>query len=164
MRLNCSLILFALLMGCSGASNTTKESVPVGWFDQAKLKTAEYPAFSSRYDTVQIEQQFVELIRQVHQGIDILVFFGTWCGDSKREVPRFLKIADVAAIPAERIRFYALDRSKKSSDGLTDVHRIEKVATFIFLKEGKELGRITEKPLTTIEADMLSILANAAGG
>ena len=67
------------------------------------------------------------------------MFLGAWCSDSRREVPRFLKIADLAGMDATRIKLYGLDRTKKSSDGLTDRYGIERVPTFIFLRGDKEV-------------------------
>ena len=43
------------------------------------------------------------MIRQANSGVRVLVFLGTWCGDSKREVPRFLRIVDAAGISMDRI-------------------------------------------------------------
>jgi thiol-disulfide isomerase/thioredoxin len=103
----------------------------------------------------------ITLIRATNAGTSFLVFFGTWCSDSRREVPHFLKIADDCGIDSSRIRLYGLDRSKKSRDGLTEKYHIDRVPTFIFLKDGDEIGRITEKPTGTLEADMLAILAAA---
>jgi thiol-disulfide isomerase/thioredoxin len=100
----------------------------------------------------------VELIRDSFNGIDVTIFFGTWCSDSRRELPRFLKVADMAGIPPDRITLYGLDRSKKSPDGLTEKYHIDRVATFIFFKKGVEIGRITEAPESTIEGDMITIL------
>ncbi|MEK7671115.1 MAG: thioredoxin family protein, partial [Bacteroidota bacterium] len=90
-----------------------------------------------------------------------VVVLGTWCSDSKREVPRFLKIVDLSLIPPAQIQFYGVDRTKKSSDGVTDRYKIERVATFIFLKRGEEVGRIVESPKNSLEEDMLAILADA---
>jgi thiol-disulfide isomerase/thioredoxin len=84
-----------------------------------------------------------------------------WCGDSKRELPRFLKIADEAGFPPARITLYSLDRTKKSPDGMTARYGIEYVPTFIVLKDGAEVGRITESPKVSVEADLLTILAAA---
>ncbi len=119
----------------------------------------EHHQFKERYDTVQVEQQFVPMIKNVQDSVSTIVFLGTWCSDSQREVPRFLKVADEAGIPSERIRLYGLDRSMKSSDGLSQQYHIERVPTFIFLEHGAEIGRITEVPQKTIEQDMLLILA-----
>ncbi len=121
----------------------------------------EHHQFKSRYDTVRVEQQFVQMIRNVHAGVSTIVFLGTWCSDSQREVPRFLRAADEAGIPQESIKLYALDRTKKSDDGLTEQYRIERVPTFIFLKHGEEIGRIVETPQVNVEADMVMILAKA---
>jgi len=154
------LVLFvSMLCGCAGTVGTKDEHIEVGWLDRSVLDKPEHHQFKAQYDTVALNQDLVELIRSVNAGVEFLVFYGTWCGDSRRELPHFLKIADRCGIEPSRIRFYGLDRSKKSGDGLTDRYHIERVPTFIFLKNGTEVGRITEKPQGTLEADMLAILA-----
>jgi thiol-disulfide isomerase/thioredoxin len=150
-----------LLSSCASTVGTKTEVVEVGWLQRSVLDKPELHQFKARYDTVALEENLVGLIHNVNAGVDFLVFFGTWCGDSRRELPHFLKIADQCGIESSRIRLYGLDRSKKSNDGLSDQYHVERVPTFIFLKNGSEVGRITEKPNTTLEADMLSILASA---
>lgn len=156
-----ALLLSFVIWGCGASKETVKEEMLLGWVDRASIESPKYPQFKETYDTVKVEKDVVELIQQVNEGVDFLVFFGTWCSDSKREVPRFLKVVDMAGIDSARIRFYGVDRTKTSSDGLTALHDIHLVPTFIFMKAGKELGRIVEKPRTTIEDDVLSILAGA---
>jgi len=153
-------LLFAafILSGCAGQREAQVER---GWIDRATLMKPEHHQFSERYDTVQVEQQFVPMIKNVEDSVSTIVFLGTWCPDSRREVPRFLKVADEAGIAPERIRLYALDRTKKSDDGLSEQYHIERIPTFIFLKHGEEIGRITEVPEKSVEQDMLLILANA---
>jgi len=148
-----------LLWGCAGSSPRGTEPAERGWVSREILDTPPYAAFKTGYDTATIERDFVPLVRTAKEGVDVIVFFGGWCPDSRREVPHFLRLADEAGIPSPRIRLYALDRTKKSDDGLTGKYGIERVPTFIFLKEGQELGRITEFPSTTIEADVVTILA-----
>ena len=154
-------LIMCLLIGCASTVGTKSEVIEVGWLQRSVLDAPELHPFKVRYDTVAVEQDLVGLIGNVNSGVDFLVFFGTWCGDSKRELPHFLKIADQCGIDSSRIRLYGLDRSKKSNDGLTDQYHIERVPTFIFLKNGGEVGRITERPNGTLEADILSILASA---
>ena len=153
-------LLFAVLVvaGCGGSQNAQVER---GWIDRATLMKPEHHQFKERFDTVQVEQQFVPMIKAVEDSVSTIVFLGTWCPDSRREVPHFLKAADEAGIPTERIRLYAVDRTKKSDDGLTDQYQIERIPTFIFLKHGEEIGRITEVPEKSVEQDMLLILARA---
>jgi thiol-disulfide isomerase/thioredoxin len=125
------------------------------------LEQPPFSQFKANYDSAQVNQEMESLLRQVSEGVDWLVFFGSWCGDSRLQVPRFLKVADAAGISQERIRLYGLDRSKKSSEGLAEMYQIRLVPTFICLKGGKEIGRITETPTIGMEADMLTILSAA---
>ncbi len=139
----------------------TEPSYIVGPVERAYLNDPAWPAFSAVYDSTRIEPQYIEMIRTTYEGEEFLVFFGAWCSDSKRDLPRFLKIADGAGFPPAKITLYSLDRTKKSSDGLTARYGIEFVPTFIVLKDGAEVGRITESPRVSVEADLLSMLAAA---
>jgi len=158
----CAVFLCLLVSaGCGSTGDLSQPGVTVGWMDREVLADPAHGDFALVYDTSRIGEEFLDLIRQVHEGIDVIVFLGTWCPDSRREVPRFLKIADLTGMDAERIRLYGLDRTKRSSDGLTDRFGIERVPTFIFLRGEEEVGRIVEVPQTTLEGDLLSILARA---
>jgi thioredoxin 1 len=156
-----SLLASLLVAGWGGCSSLQTDSPDLGWVHRGVLDTSPYIAFRTGYDAYAVDTNLVTLIRQVNGGVETIIFFGAWCSDSKREVPCFLKIADYAGMSGERLRLYALDHSKKSADGLTDQYRIEQVPTFIFLRRGKEIGRIVEKPKTTIEGDLLALLAAA---
>ncbi len=152
----------ALLSGCAGSALPARDGLDRGWVSRDTLNTPPYAPFRAGYDTAKIAQEFVPMIRSVREGVDVTIFFGGWCPDSRREVPRFLRIADESGFPASSIRLYALDRTKKSADGLTDRFGIERIPTFVFQKGGKEIGRITEFPMTTLEGDILTILAKSA--
>lgn len=159
MRRSYLLVTVALVLsGCAGGRVAQVER---GWIDRATLMRPEHHEFAERFDTVQVDQQFVPMIRSVSDSVSVIVFLGTWCPDSRREVPHFLKLADEAGIASDMIKLYAVDRTKKSDDGLTTQYHIQLVPTFIFLKHGEEIGRITEAPRTTMEQETLTILANA---
>ncbi len=155
------IIVAVTLLGCGAAEETRREPMELGWVDRAVIERPEYHQFGTTYDTVRVSEEIVDLIRQLENGVEFTVFFGTWCEDSQRELPRFLKVVDMAGISSDRIKLYGVDRSKKSSDGLTERFDIKYVPTIIFLKNGAEIGRIIEKPHATIEEDMVSILAEA---
>ena len=90
------------------------------------------------------------------------VYFGSWCSDSRREVPRFLKILDLASLSRLKLRFFGLDRTKKEPARLVKKGAIEKVPTFILKIDGREVGRIVETPETSLEHDFAVLVERAA--
>jgi hypothetical protein len=87
------------------------------------------------------------------------VVFGSWCSDSREQVPPFLRIQELlgpARIPAT---FTGVDRAKKDPDGHVTPLKIEKVPTFIVYRKEQEIGRIVESPKTTLEGDLAAILS-----
>jgi thiol-disulfide isomerase/thioredoxin len=101
----------------------------------------------------------VQTIASNWRGVRVLVIVGTWCKDSKRDLPRFFKVADLGKLALDGVTFIAVDRSKKDPEGLTETHKIERVPTFVFFRGDTEIGRVVEKPTTTLENDIAAILA-----
>jgi hypothetical protein len=91
-------------------------------------------------------------------GVEITIVLGTWCGDSKMQVPRFFRVIDALGISDQNLTLICTDGEKKAENGLLDHLDIVKVPTFIFYLQEKELGRIIESPQTTLENEMLNIL------
>jgi ribosomal protein L30E len=105
------------------------------------------------------DAEAIKTIAERRSGVTALAIVGTWCRDSKRDVPRFFKIADQARLPLRQVTIVAVDRSKKDREGLTEKHAITRVPTFVFFRAGREIGRVTEKPVSTLENDIAAILA-----
>ena len=83
---------------------------------------------------------------------------GTWCPDSRREVPRFMRILDAWQFPVVKVTFIGVDNAKLSPVGEYDKLDIQRVPTFIIYKNNIEAGRIIENPTTSLEQDMVNIL------
>jgi thiol-disulfide isomerase/thioredoxin len=88
----------------------------------------------------------------------VLVFFGSWCKDSKRELPRFFAALHRARNGFFDVRYLGLDRSKKDSGGFTERYQITNVPTFVFLRDELEIGRIVEEPVEALEKEWVKIL------
>ncbi len=82
---------------------------------------------------------------------------GTWCSDSKREVPRFYKIIKLINYDENKIELICVDRKKEVTNYDVSNYDIKYVPTFIFLKDEKEIGRIIESPKQKLEEDLLEI-------
>jgi hypothetical protein len=100
----------------------------------------------------------VATIRARSKDVTAFIVLGTWCPDTHRELPRFFKIADQAGWPTSRMTLLAVDRTKQDGGGETVKWNVTRVPTFIFLRAGKEIGRVTERPITTLEQDIATIL------
>ncbi len=115
--------------------------------------------FDSNYAGYSTDEKTLVKLKPLVNDIQIKVFMGTWCGDSKRETPRFYKVLDALEFDQSNMDLVTVDRTKTTPDGLEKGLHIIRVPTFIFYKDGKEINRIVEYPVETLEKDMLSILS-----
>ncbi|MGE5359579.1 MAG: thioredoxin family protein [Bacteroidales bacterium] len=90
--------------------------------------------------------------------VEVFAVVATWCPDTRRDLPRFFKIADKAGLPLSRVQMLAVDRTKKDAGGQTEKWNVTRVPTFIFLRNGREIGRVVERPTTTLEQDIAAIV------
>jgi hypothetical protein len=90
--------------------------------------------------------------------VQLVCVLGTWCGDSRREVPRLLRLLQLTGLDPSVLSMYGVDRAKRSPDGHERRWGIERVPTIIVLRGDTEIGRITESPTRSLEADLLGIL------
>ncbi len=118
--------------------------------------------YNKNYDDYFTNDKVIEVLKDSINQYTIKVFLGTWCGDSRREVPRFYNILDAANFPESQLEVIAVDRTedayKQSPNAEERGLNIHRVPTFIFYKEGKEVNRIVEFPKETLERDMLKIV------
>lgn len=131
----------------------------LGVEERASLEAMPFGTwFNANYAKYTPSQDKISAIKQGLNGVTLTTFMGTWCGDSKRETPRMYKILDAADFKGNNVNLITVDRSKQKPTELTAGKNIKRVPTFIFMKDGEELGRIVERPIESLEADMLKIL------
>jgi len=107
----------------------------------------------------------VEDIKHVQNGATIRVFMGTWCDDSKEEIPQFMKILNKLDGHAPfSVEFFAVDEQKQQPSRELEANVVWYLPTFIVLRNGREVGRIVEQPARTLEKDLLRLLNGTARG
>lgn len=159
--------LLLCIAGCSTHQSYTldvEESgtvVVCGEFDRSLLLNDERlnSWYQPRYDDYAVDTTLISFIQQYSKNVRYIVIAGTWCSDSKREIPHLLKILDAAKVSPQQLWLFGVDRTKTSDDGTTQKYLITNVPTIILEKEGKEIGRITEHPEGTLEQDIVKILS-----
>ena len=71
--------------------------------------------------------------------------------------PKLLKALELAANPNLTLEIIAVDRNKDDGGGLAKKNGLKRIPTVILLADGKELGRIIERPTTSMEGDFAAI-------
>ena len=128
----------------------------------ALLQTPFSEWYKPNYDSYVVDTFTCSFIRPLLAGKTITIFMGTWCGDSKREVPRVLKMLDCCGFPMKNVSLFMVSNKdslyKKSPQHEEEGRNIVRVPTIILQQKGVEIGRIIEFPVLTLEKDMLAIL------
>lgn len=114
--------------------------------------------FNSNYEDYKLDASAVNELSSLSKNIKIVTFMGTWCSDSKRETPAFIKILDSIGFNPKQHKIYAVNREKTTPQQVEKGLNISNVPTFIFYKNGKEINRIVEYPIESLEKDMINIL------
>jgi thiol-disulfide isomerase/thioredoxin len=118
--------------------------------------------FNTNFDQYVLDSTTIELIKPLIKKKKMDLFMGTWCGDSKHEVPRMIKILLAAGMDTSNLNIIAVgngaDMYKKSPQGEEMGLNIKRVPTLIIYEKKKEIGRFIEYPIVSIEKDLLSIL------
>ena len=161
-----TILLMILVNGCSSvrqAPASTREEgekIMIGKIAEGELFKL-YPVFQEHAARYVPDQAMVEKLRMINKQTEILMFLGTWCPDSISEAPKFIKVYDAVKNPNLSLQLYGVDRAKQDGLGLTKKYDVKKIPAIIFLRDGRELGRIIEYPDKTMEADALAILMRA---
>ena len=164
------LVLFSVLLSlCLGlAVPTLADDEPehlLGTCDRAALSEEPFAEwFHAGYEGYTPNPEVLERLRALDSDdVELTVFFGTWCGDSRREVPHLLKLADSLGLGEGAVNLVALDRAEgahKRSPGGEEVGReIYRVPTIVVERGGQEVARLVEYPALSLERDLSTILA-----
>ncbi|WP_397364390.1 thioredoxin family protein [Olleya sp. R77988] len=120
--------------------------------------------FNKNHDNYIVNDKFVETFKDSLKDYKIKVFLGTWCGDSKKEVPRLYNVLETADFNMNNLEVIALDNVKEhykqGPNSEEKGYKIHRVPTFIFYKDDKEVSRIVEHPVETLERDIEKIVTN----
>jgi thiol-disulfide isomerase/thioredoxin len=115
------LLLMSIILCTTLSSQNTNQEISldngqkllVGEITKEGLSLPVYATwYSSTFKNYSPNETIISNIKEALQGYQVLAFLGTWCGDSKREVPRFLKILETANFPDDQLKIVALDRRK----------------------------------------------------
>ena len=136
--------------GDRAIGNHRVEELLVGDIKPGEL-LGDYPSFRRGYEAFEVEPL------NLPEDTSVLLFFGTWCHDSEREVPRLLKLLETAGLSEDQLTLIALDYRKREPEGRAAEFNVRYTPTAIFMRDGVEVGRIIERPATTLHEEILKI-------
>ncbi|MTI22037.1 hypothetical protein E1176_13485 [Fulvivirga sp. RKSG066] len=119
-----------------------------------------YMWYQKEYDAYKIDESYLP----TNKGdINIKIFFGSWCGDSQREVPRFIKVLKDSGFKTSQYELIAVDNTiesyKQSPSGEEKGLNIYRVPSFLVYRGENLIGRIIESPVNTLEQDLYQIIS-----
>jgi thiol-disulfide isomerase/thioredoxin len=150
------ITFFVFLISCSANEKVENKNKQHRGSIEIEELFSEYSIFKKGFD----DYVPLELSKLKDDDINVVVFFGTWCHDSKRELPKALKIFNKIGINDENIELVAVGFDKKEPLGRAAKLNLMYTPTLIFFRGSKEIGRIIEKPVLTLEKDIELIISS----
>lgn len=115
--------------------------------------------FNPGYKDYEPSEKVVNDIKDKINDYHIKVFMGSWCHDSKREVPKLYKLLDKAGYNEDHLKVYAVNYSKKTADHDEQGLNIVRVPTIIFYdNQGNEINRFVEHAQESFGQDIDKIV------
>ena len=149
----------------STSEEIMEQKVPdlLGIKKRTDLEAAPYASwFATNYEAYKVDKDVIKQLKPLLKNVTVKVFMGTWCGDSKEQTPPFYKILDAVGYDDKTLTLITVSRAKTTPEKYEEGLNIIKVPTFIFYKDGKEINRIVEYPIESLEKDMLAIVSGKA--
>ncbi|WP_421764559.1 thioredoxin family protein [Ekhidna sp.] len=160
------LLLLTTSISFSQPLNRTFESANgrITLLGEASIERLNEEPFGEWYKKNHDEYQVNEASMDLEKADSITIFMGTWCGDSRREVPRFVKILEASNYDLSKLKILCLNTGfqnyKQAPEREEQGMNIHRVPTFIFHnQEGGEIGRIVEEPVVSLEKDIHTVLS-----
>ena len=159
--------IFIALLLCLhfSAFSQNKERILYGVVTTDTLTQTPFESwFTNGYNQYSTNSDIQKQLSTLYKDVKIEAYFGNWCGDSKRELPHFLKVLNDTKFDKKHLKLIAVGGRdslyKQSPTGEDAGKGIFRVPVFIVYKNNIEIGRINEYPVQSCERDLLSILQN----
>lgn len=183
--MNLIILILAFITSCGNTNNTANTDTPasapipvdtipapededatqnmiVGKFTKEDLQQAPFVTwFNQGFEDYNPSAETMATIKNNISDYEIVGFVGTWCPDSRREIPKFYKILDEAGYDLSKLTMVGVTRSKSTPENLEDGYDMHRVPTFIFMKDGKEVNRFVEYAVESTEKDIAKIVSGA---
>ena len=154
------LILFLTGCGTTEKVHTAQyngKDILVGKGHRSDLEKKYYNEwFDANYRDYRPDAKIINQLKPVVNAYKIVILMGTWCPDSREQVPVLFKVLDEAGYRKTPDIFFTPRKYKYYKPAKN--YKIIRVPTIIVYKDDKEKARIIEYPMKSIEVDLLKIM------
>ena len=160
MRNFCTLI-FSLITLTTTAQN---DKTLIGKMEIEKLKNSEHSEwFMNYYNSYEPQDEKLEQLQNALPKGDFKfeIFYGSWCPDSQREIPRMVKIFEKIGIQKDKYDLIGVNRFKDLPEAYANRSgeiKLNRVPTLIYYKNGNEINRYVEFAQVSLLDDLLLIV------
>ena len=159
-KLNIILILFMVSCGSTKDFHTEMykgQEILVGKIQRSELQKGTYGKwFNENYKDYPIEQETISGIKNLINDYTVNIVMGTWCGDSREQVPALFKVLDAAGFKGN-VNMYCVPRKYKDYKP-TQIFNLKRVPTIWLSNKDKQLPQFIEYPMQSIEKDLLAMI------
>jgi thiol-disulfide isomerase/thioredoxin len=143
--------------GATDSYRVQPEPPLVGDISYDKLRAAK-PDYVFAAKSYTPDAKAMAALSKVGADTQIELFFGSWCSHCQHWVPRLMRVIDDAKNSHIQVNVHAMSEDQSQPEDSIRQYDVSKTPTFVIVQNGKELGRIEEEPLISVEADLVRIL------
>lgn len=157
--------LFVLfLSSCAGVQSLDNNSDKPKYATDALTRTGlispdelikRYVKFSYEYDRYTANPIEATNFARL-KDVEIYVFFGLWCHDSQREIPRLLKLIEASGFSKDKLNLVAIDTAKSVPTPFADRFSVRYTPTIYVTQNQQIIAKVVEKPANSLAKDILS--------
>lgn len=142
-----------------------QEEVMIGITDkQDFLKSEHHSWYTENYKTFDPNSESINKLNQLLNNSDfkIEVYFGSWCSDSQRELPRLIKLLENTKFDFKNLKLVGVGRDKVVPNATQETQErlnITNVPTIIVYQNAKEINRFVEYAQESLAKDLIKILS-----
>jgi hypothetical protein len=153
-----------LMMALPTTAQEAEGSILLGSVTRAEIEAA-IPDWVSEAMASEPDLEAADRLVQTIDGAEVVVYLGSWCDDTRRELGRFWWALDSLGVDEPpQVTYVAVDRSlTEPADQVAGVGLI-RVPTIVVKRGGTELGRIVEESPNGIEIDLVGLLSGEVSG
>lgn len=158
------MVVWTLMVAAPAGVSGSEGSILLGAVTRPEVEEA-MPDWVSEAMAAEPDLVATGRLLEAIAGAEVVIYLGTWCDDTRRELARLWWALDSLGVEAPpELSYVAVDRSMTEPEEQVAGVDLIRVPTIVVKRGGNELGRIVEESPYGIEMDLLALLTGESRG